>query len=293
MKPGHRSGPRVRRDGMLHTGLLIGAAFAGLAAPTIAWAQAVIASSDFETGSDGWFAVGDPQCPHPEYWGVGGNPGGRIRIIDVQEGVWMWFAAPAKFIGDQSAAYGGSLSFDILLENSSDTGNLTKVWLIGDGIRLVMATTDNPPRNTWHAYRFNLDESEGWMARDCVGGREATREDMIHVLSNLSALLIQGEYSGGRDVCSLDNVVLLSGPCNGAISRLTASCKDGSSTVVVKLKGALSGADYAICLDGADCVMVATNARGRAKAVFENVAPGEHEASAPDCGLTAVVVCGE
>lgn len=208
MEPRHRSSLRIRRNEMLHTGLLIGAAFAGLAAPTGASAQAVIAFSDFEIGSDGWFSVGDPQCPHPEYWSIGGNPGGRIRMIDGQEGVGMWFSAPAMFIGDQSAAYGGSLSFDILLENSSDSGNLTKVWLIGDGIRLVMASTDNPPPNTWYTYRFNLDESAGWMARDCVGGREATREDMIHVLSNLSALLIQGEYSGSRDICNLDNVIL-------------------------------------------------------------------------------------
>ena len=49
---------------------------------------------------------------------AGGNPGGFIRGVDsVVGGVWF-FSAPSKFLGDDSAAYGQHLSFDLRMRGS-------------------------------------------------------------------------------------------------------------------------------------------------------------------------------
>ena len=71
----------------------------------------VLASSTFEVvnDKDGWTAHelnGGPNTV--TYMNPGGNPGGFLNAIDHQDGhSWYWIA-PAKFLGDVSAAYGGT-----------------------------------------------------------------------------------------------------------------------------------------------------------------------------------------
>ena len=75
----------------------------------------VIASSTFDTDSDGWvvkdLAFPNPGAPPvpintftPTYQSTGGNPGGHLSLIDPTANAWYWYA-PAKFLGDRHAAY--------------------------------------------------------------------------------------------------------------------------------------------------------------------------------------------
>ena len=71
--------------------------------------------SVFETDSEGWgVADWNPDLSaivvnYSVTWHAnGGNPGGYISSTD-PSGNWFWFTAPAKFLGNQAAAYGYSL----------------------------------------------------------------------------------------------------------------------------------------------------------------------------------------
>src|SRR5688500_4666332 len=78
-----------------------------------------IAVSTFDTGGEGWNAVsinnsGVLSGTHTVTWNsTGGNPGGHISRIDPQSGSIVYFNAPSKFLGDVSAAYGGTLGYEV------------------------------------------------------------------------------------------------------------------------------------------------------------------------------------
>lgn len=73
------------------------------------------AQSTFDTNSEGW-SVADWNNPDLTtivqtfsvgWISSGGNPGGYINASDLG-GNWFWFSAPAKFLGNKSAAFGTS-----------------------------------------------------------------------------------------------------------------------------------------------------------------------------------------
>src|SRR4051812_50196857 len=81
----------------------------------------VIASSTFDANDDGWIAneLGGSNNTLT-YHATGGNPGGYLNALDIEDGrTWSW-VAPAKFLGNDSAAYGGTLTFD-LREHGTNT----------------------------------------------------------------------------------------------------------------------------------------------------------------------------
>jgi hypothetical protein len=102
---------------------------------------AVISSSTFDTDSEGW-SVADWGCTgtcivatYPvTYNASGGDPGGYVSSTDPSPNDFR-FAAPAKFLGDQTAAYGGSLHLD-LFDQSQPTVPSYLVTLTGAGLRL-------------------------------------------------------------------------------------------------------------------------------------------------------------
>ena len=66
---------------------------------------------DTAAGLDGWTTLND--ATNLTYVASGGNPGGFAQATDRGLGtVWYW-VAPAKFRGNQTAKYGGTLSFDL------------------------------------------------------------------------------------------------------------------------------------------------------------------------------------
>lgn len=165
-------------------------------------------TSTFDTDDEGWTAIDHDSGPIPTYVSENGNPGGFIQVEDGVGGTATYFVAPAKFPGNRSAYYGGTLQFDLQVDrtpNSSTAG----VRLTGGGLVLVKLLPQLPVvAPAWSSYTLALDESEQWRLTSATGSI-ATAEDLQIVLASLTALQINGEYStAAGDGGGLDNVVM-------------------------------------------------------------------------------------
>jgi hypothetical protein len=164
--------------------------------------------STFNTGLQGWTTTGATQGP-PTWQPTGGNPGGTIRVVDTLiTGLIVYWQAPAAYLGNQFAAYGKSLSFDLRQTISGPVSQFddTDVILEGAGLKLAYDFGPNPPVGVWTSYTVPLSEL-GWKVGS-LAGEPATAEQMKLVLGSLTALRIRAEFQVGPDTDYLDNVVL-------------------------------------------------------------------------------------
>lgn len=182
---------------------LSGTVFLGMTASP---ALAQLASSTFNVDAEGWLVQGDATSAIPDYNAAGGNPGGFISADDsVAGGVWFW-RAPAKFLGNKSAAYNETLTFDLIQSLTTTQFNDVDISLAGGGITLVFDTPNNPGTD-WTPYSILLNESAGWRVGNLAGAAPSALQ-MQTVLSSLTDLRIRGEFRTGADTGSLDNVFL-------------------------------------------------------------------------------------
>jgi hypothetical protein len=176
----------------------------------------VSAESTFNADADGWSCIND--CTNFTFHTTGGNPGGFITAEDLQLGPRWRFSAPAKFLGDQSAAFGGVLSFDLSQDplsagTSSPSGADVVLFDGTTSIFLDIAGVPDIYPN-WTSWSVPLDLSAPWRASTgdvAAGGITtplgfATEEQMLTVLSSLTGLFIAGEFWTGTDRGYLDNV---------------------------------------------------------------------------------------
>lgn len=137
-----------------------------------------------------------------------GNGGGYLEQLDTDGtcaiGQVQYWSAPAKFLGDQSCAAGGTLRFDVQDLNGTwfDQEN---VILDGAGLRLV-STVGVAASTAWISVTVNL--SAGEWRHDGPGGAVATAGDLTAVLANVTGLYIRAEYRLAEDTERLDNVRL-------------------------------------------------------------------------------------
>ncbi len=183
----------------------------------------VIAESTFDTGNECW-QVGDltgtGSVLSPTYFSSGGNPGGFIRAQDVFW--WTSFIAPSSFLGDMSAAYGGQLRFQ-QLELPNSGGPAPSVALVGAGLQLGYAGI--LPGTDWTTVVVPLIPG-GWVKYGTL--TPATAEELLAVLSSLTALRINADYLDGPDQVDLDNVALLTAaPEPGTIGLLVVALAAG------------------------------------------------------------------
>lgn len=163
--------------------------------------------SSFDLDPDGWTIYDDGAGP--VYYPAGGVSGGYIFGSDLGTGQYWYWNAPAKFLGDKSAYYGGSLSFHQYQTLTNNQSNRTDIVLIGGGITLNYDTPYNPGL-TWTYYFVTLNEGAGWV--DAATGNAPTQAQMQTVLTNLQTLRIRGEYRSGADSGGMDEVLLTAPP---------------------------------------------------------------------------------
>lgn len=159
--------------------------------------------STFDTDAEGWTTVGDAI---PSYSSSFGNSAGSFKGVDNSNGPVWYFNAPSTFLGDQSWAYGTSLTYDIWLSqfNPQNT-EFGDVAIRGNGLQLKWLGADHQAQ-TWTTQSVKLDVTGGWVrSSDNV---PATEAEIRLVLDNLVFLRIRGEYNGGPDHAFLDNVAL-------------------------------------------------------------------------------------
>lgn len=188
-----------------------------------------IASSTFNTDREGWysysFALLGNGAPNflasfggqstPTWESTGGNPGGFIEQQDPDHG-WQYFTAPAAFLGNQSAALNGSLTFDLIdLEDFGQSPNFGPTVGITDGTT-VLVYGMTTIATSWQSYMVTFPSSaNGWFVTS-LDGQQATPAQLEAVLGNLSGLYIRADWFGGSqtenngEIIGLDNVVLAS-----------------------------------------------------------------------------------
>jgi hypothetical protein len=161
--------------------------------------------SNFDTDDEGWRRNTSAGFKSTTFSATGGNPDGHVSGFDVENGPWF-FEAPAKFLGDVSAAVGSTLTFDRRVTGGSSAINFEDVRLVGGGLTLVF---DEPviARNIWVSKSILLDVSQGWKVGS-LSGPSATAADFLQVLSSLNSLQILGDFYLAGDTGALDNVVL-------------------------------------------------------------------------------------
>lgn len=171
--------------------------------------------STFDTDTEDWAKLAGSDASSVVQW----NAGGYMQYSENGTGFLDFVSAPAKFLGDQSAAYGHTLSFDIMTSTlSNEIIRDNHVRLIGDGITLRYALPSPSPANQWHSREIDLVESSGWINE--ASDLAPTQADMLAVLSNLSAMHFLTDYRSGPEVLSFDNVTLVPEPASVALLGL-------------------------------------------------------------------------
>jgi Laminin B (Domain IV) len=167
--------------------------------------------SSFNTDNEGWVMFGDATSPTPSYSTTGGvNNSGHIYANDQGASQVYLFQAPAKFLGNKEAYYGGSLSFYLKQQSAlSRPFDSDDVILEGAGIKVVY---DTPTHPGLEFSSFTVPLRAGAWKVSSLSGVAATEAQLRSVLANLTALRIRGEFETGSDTGSLDEVTLSKTP---------------------------------------------------------------------------------
>jgi hypothetical protein len=137
---------------------------------------------------------------------------GCIQTTDQAKGGIVYFDAPAKFLGDQSASYGKTLSYSIWHNLGQSPGGTAvypypAVKLIGSGGVTLIPVQDTlrPHDETWHPFSFSFTAG---IWKFSSSELVATESEIQNILANLEGIEIVAEIGSGTDVIRLDNVVL-------------------------------------------------------------------------------------
>ncbi len=137
----------------------------------------------------------------------------RISTSDLFS--WTVFAAPAKFLGNQSAFLGGSLSFDLSDSLKDATADMFPTLVLQSRANLL-AWFGGAPGSTMTSYSAVLTASPAWQK---IVGYEitglpilaaASSADLSNVLGALQGIYINADWkTAGNDHAELDNVNLV------------------------------------------------------------------------------------
>jgi hypothetical protein len=166
-------------------------------------------TSSFETDNEGWQIVDFPYFVHVSNPGTTelfiddtfGNPANSVRILDVfyETGI----SAPASYLGDKLAFYGGELSYDIFIRKTDAIPYPAVV--LNNGEQSAYYVLPSPPLNVWHRMAVPLTPS-GW--KDSGTKEEVTEWQFKMILGSLTGIYISTEWNSGDDDTHIDNVTL-------------------------------------------------------------------------------------
>jgi hypothetical protein len=203
-------------------------AFAGAAAIVlcgIGRADAVVITSNFSAGTDGWTSSGSNLAQVP----AGGNPGGFLQSTDASSSVATLFA-PAPFLGDLSTFDGGSLSLDtILVFNNGGAPYVPfgTVTIANGGLSASLDLVAGPTPLVWSTFGAALT-SAAW---------GVSASDWATILSNETSIsfIIESTFGQGERV-GLDNFTLTSSNVDPVIPE--------PSSIVLLLLGTSGAAGF-------------------------------------------------
>jgi hypothetical protein len=195
-------------------------------------------SSTFESGLESWTIIdnGNGEPAHQplsrgslSYYIYGIDSLIHRKETGDDSSLW-YFKAPAKFLGNHWAAYGGSLNFILSsAEGSFELANLNRYGLghlvilecatckMNAGVRLVMqlSKTFSFDGSTTQ-FVLPLNENAGWIVDPKNVIIDAwpipTQCEFVEVLTKLSGVKILGDFTRGYESVALDTVTFKHGP---------------------------------------------------------------------------------
>jgi hypothetical protein len=184
-----------------------------IAAPA-AHGQNIMAESTFDVNDEGW-TMWDSILggPLPVIWSsAGGHPGGHIYLKDPSGGSFA-FRAPAKFLGDMTCAFNGTISRDLKTDHFDPGGRDMGLSIYGTGNIAIWNTEHMNVLNTWVTSVWTLNKGGGWTFRNILGiDSPATNDNILQVLHNVTVISIWTETIVGMDETTrLDNVRITCG----------------------------------------------------------------------------------
>ena len=139
------------------------------------------------------------------------NPSGFILVDDI-DSEDTFFRAPSAFLGNQSYAFNGNLTFSLFTNPNGGTNAYSgpTVVLKGAGMTLIYALPTQPAiANQWVNVSVPLAPGAFWGLNSWPGGPQPNAAQFQAVLSNLQELWISGETIFGIvETSGLDNVHL-------------------------------------------------------------------------------------
>lgn len=201
---------------MLGVRTMLALALVGLTAA--ASHAAILAESTFDTDDEGWMVSGTSVATPARLFDPTTSDG-WIEAFGFQP--LIAFEAPTKFLGNQSAAFGGQLDLELRLGFSDGSGTTDPLVILSDGTTSLQFRSTPPTLFEWTPLTVPLVASAGWQLFDGSGnpGPAASDAQLQAVLGNLARLAVNvdwnapgGPTDGGDDITDLDNVRLISGP---------------------------------------------------------------------------------
>jgi len=150
--------------------------------------------SVFVENAEGWGFFND--ATDFAYYPADSTSDGYICATDLSTGVYWYFEAPEFWLGDQSDAYGGVLSYVIRQSATDSPGEAPDILLIGEDNGLQYDTTYDPDV-VWTGYSIPLVESAGWVLLDAEGNivsAEPAAAEIQAVLASLTAIRIRAHH---------------------------------------------------------------------------------------------------
>ncbi len=127
----------------------------------------------------------------------------------VERSMPRYWIAPGRFHGNLSRFYGRALAFDTSGFEGAKGFDSDDVILEGGGLTLTLRSTVRPDGNPqsktgWQTTVVPLSTVGYWTVQST--GQRPTTEQWMHVLSDVTAVMIRAEFYAGPDECTIDNV---------------------------------------------------------------------------------------
>ncbi len=170
--------------------------------------------STFDANNNGWLLADVPPTAHISSdpataalpWDpVNGLPAGSVRAGDVFPETFI--SAPPAFLGDRSALFGKTISYDIYLR-FADAIPYGAIALRGASATIYWKPDAPPPTDQWSHISVALDDSAPWRVNSENAIVFATNAQIQAVLADLRGIYLRTEWRTGPDDTSIDNVVL-------------------------------------------------------------------------------------
>jgi Laminin B (Domain IV) len=166
--------------------------------------------NDFVADAEGWAAYNGVSSRR--WLATGGHPDGFVQATDGGADRIFAFVAPAAWLGDQSAAVGGALSW--AMKVSTLAHPMSVPWSdvkIGGGGLVLAGDAGVDPGLDWTVRSISFAPG-AWRLGE-HDGPVASAADIAAVLANVEFMHLRGEFSGAaRDTTSLDTVVMTAVP---------------------------------------------------------------------------------